>query len=195
MANYDSNTVLKKNKQRGVQAGRLQSVTGTIRIGTGATSQAASIATSDLLRFLVLGENVRPIRVTIATTPVVGTPVLTNPVFSVGVAPFTPSTGNTTLTRPDGTAYTAISTSATALVATLTVPAGNQIESVAVLRPVADSVSKYGPYYVTLTPITSAFSVAGGDTDVTVTVEFIGEQNSQSETYTSYVNQNVNNQT
>ena len=196
MATYDSNSILKKNKARGLYAGKEQSVTGVIRIGTGATAQAASIATTDLLRLVSLGENVRPVRVIITSTPVSGTPVLTNPTFSVGVAPYVPANGNTTLTRPDGTAYTPLTTSATALVASMIVPAANEITSVAVSRPVADSVSSYGPYYITLTPAgAGAFSVAGGDVDLAVTVEFAGELSSQGLVYTQYVNQNVNNQT
>lgn len=196
MATYDSNSILKKNKARGVYAGKEQTATAVIRIGTGATSQAASIATTDLLRYLPLGENVRPVRVIVTSTPVAGTPVLTNPTFSVGVAPYVPANGNTTLTRPDGTAYAPLTASATALVASLVVPAANEITSVAVSRPVADSVSKYGGFYVTLTPAgAGAFSVAGGDIDLAVTVEFAAELSSQGLVYTQYVNQNVNNQT
>lgn len=196
MATLDSYAILKKNKARGLYHGKLQSVTGTIRLGTGATAQAASVATTDLMRFVTLGENVRPVRVIIASTPVSGTPVLTNPTFSVGVQAYTPANGTTTLTRPDGTAYPAITTSATALVSSMVVPAANEITSVAVSRPAADSVSNYSPYNVTLTPAgAGAFSVAGGDIDLTVTVEFFGEVKDNALVYTTYVNQNVNNQT
>lgn len=192
MATFDSNKVLKKNKVRGLSSGQPQAVTATIRIGTGATAQAASVATTDLMRFIPLGENVRPLRVIINSVPVNGTPVLTNPTFAVGVAPI----GAGTLTRPDGTSYAAITASTTALVASAAIDADNMATSVEVKRPVADSVSKYGPYYVTLTPAgAGAFSVAGGDVDLQVTVEFVGEVNSQALVYTTYVNQNVNNQT
>jgi hypothetical protein len=191
MATYDSNLLRKKISQRGLYGGKGQTVTGVIRVGTGATAQAASIATTDLLRFMKLGENVRPVRIIISATPVAGTPVITNGVFSVGVQ----QPNADTFTRPDGTTYPAITTSATALVATMTVDADNMKQEIEIKRPVADSVSGYAPYNVTLTPITSAFSVAGGDLDLAVTVEFLGEQKTLGLVYTDYVNQNVNNQT
>lgn len=192
MATLDSGLVLKKNKGRGVNAGQTQSLSGFIRLGTGATSAAASVATTDLMRLVPLGENVRPLRVIVHALPVSGTPVLTNPTFSVGVA----STSAANLVRPDGTAYVPVTTSATALVSSMVLDTDNMKQDIEIKRPVADSVSNYGPYYVTLTPAgAGAFSVAGGDIDLFVTVEFIGESKDNGFVYTTYVNQNVNNQT
>jgi hypothetical protein len=196
MATIDSVAVLKKNRHRGVTEGQAQSISGRVRIGTGATSAAASVATSDLLRMIPLGENVRPLRVIVHALPIAGTPVLTNPTFSVGVVPITTASGLTTLTRPDGTQFPALTTSATALVSSVVLDSDNMNQSIEIKRPVADSVSNYGPYYVTLTPAgAGAFSVAGGDIDLYVTVEFIGERKDGGLVYTTYVNQNVNNQT
>ena len=191
MANYDSNLFRKNVRNRGLYGGKPQAITGVIRVGTGSTAQAASIATTDLLRFMKLGENVRPVRVIIEAIPTSGTPVLTNPIFSVGVQQPNANAFN----RPDGTTYPAITTSATALVASMTLDSDNMKQEIEIKRPVADSVSGYAPYNVTLTPITSAFSVAGGDVDLMVTVEYLGEQKSNGFVYNEYVNQNVNNQT
>src|SRR4249919_2349435 len=155
MANLDSNLVANKNRNRGVHAGQLMSVTGVYRVTAG-----TSVATSDLLRMVPVGENIRPVRIVLTWTPVSGTPVLTNAVFSVGIAPIL----TTNFTRPDGSVYAPPTASATAFVATTTVDAtDNMATTIEVKRPVADSVAAYGPYYITLTPITSAFSVAGGD--------------------------------
>ena len=191
MANYDSNLFRKNVRNRGLYGGKPQAITGVIRVGTGATAQAASIATTDLLRFMKLGENVRPVRVIIEAIPVSGTPVLTNPIFSVGVQ----QPDASTFTRPDGTTYPAVTTSATALVASMTLDTDNMKQDIEIKRPAADSVSNYAPYIVTLTPITSAFSVAGGDVDLMVTVEYLGEQKANGFVYSEYVSQNVNNQT
>lgn len=192
MATIDSAAVLKKNRNRGISDGQAQTVSGRIRIGTGATSAASSVATTDLLRLVPLGENVRPLRVIVHALPIAGTPVLTNPTFAVGVAPIL--TGN--LVRPDGTAFAPLTASSTALVASMVLDTDNMKQDIEIKRPVADSVANYGPYYVTLTPAgAGAFSVAGGDIDLYVTVEFVGERKDGGLVYTTYVNQNVNNQT
>jgi hypothetical protein len=184
MANIDSNLVAKKNRSRGVHAGQLMSVTGVTRIVAG-----TSVATSDLLRMVPLGENVRPLRIILHWTPVSGTPVLTNAVFSVGVSPIL----STSYARPDGTLFAAPTAGATAYVATATVDSTDNMATVIeVKRPVADSVSKFGPAYLTLTPITSAFSVAGGDGDLKVTVEYAGESTGDAPVYTTFVATKVN---
>lgn len=184
MANFDSNSVAKKNRNRGVYAGQLQSVTGVLRVTAG-----TSIATTDLIRAVPLGENVRPLRIILHWTPVSGTPVLTNAVFSVGISPMQ----TTNFTRPDGSVFAPPTASATAFVATTTVDAtDNMATTIEVKRPVADSVSKYGPAYLTLTPITSAFSVAGGDGDLKVTVEFAGEMTGDALVYNQYMPTKVN---
>lgn len=183
MANIDSNLVAKKNRNRGVYGGQLQSVTGAVKVTAG-----TSIATSDLLRMVPIGENVRPVRIILTWHPSSGTPVLTNAVFSVGIAPIM----TTNFVRPDGTVYAPPTASATAFVATTTVDStDNMATTIEVKRPVADSVSKYGPAYVTLTPITSAFSVAGGDGYLSCTVEYRGESNEADLVYSQYMNNKV----
>lgn len=183
MANIDSNLVAKKNRNRGVYGGQAMSVTGAVKITAG-----QSVATSDLLRMVPIGENVRPVRIILTWHPASGTPVLTNAVFSVGIAPIL----TTNFNRPDGTVYPPPTASATAFVATATVDATDNMATVIeVKRPVADSVSKYGPSYVTLTPITSAFSVAGGDGYLSCTVEYRGESTEADLIYSQYVNQKV----
>jgi hypothetical protein len=75
----------------------------------------------------------------------------------------------------------------------MTLDTDNMKQDIEIKRPVADSVSGYAPYNVTLTPITSAFSVAGGDVDLMVTVEYLGEQKTNGFVYSEYVNQKVAN--
>lgn len=187
MATFDSVLVKKGLNHRGLYGGKAQSVTGVLRVTNG-----SSIALADLIRMVPLGENVRPNRITLMATPVAGTPVLTNATFSVGVTP----RYATTTQRPDGTQYPPLTASATALVNSMAIDADNMKQDIEIKRPVADSVSRYGQYFVTLTPAgAGAFSVAGGDIDLSLTVNFGGEQKADGFVYESYVNQNVNNQT
>lgn len=187
MATFDSVLVKKGINHRGLYGGKTQPVTGVLRVAAG-----GSIATTDLIRMVPLGENVRPTRLTLSSTTVSGTPVLTNGTFSVGVAP----RYATATQRPDGTEFPPLTVSATALEASIAIDADGMATSVEVSRPVADSVSRYGQYYVTLTPAgAGAFSVAGGDIDLALTVAFEGEQKADGFVYESYINQNVNNQT
>ena len=165
MATLNSDLVVKKIRHRGLYSGKEQNVSGSIRLAAG-----ASIATTDLLQMIPLGENVRPMRITAQVTPLNGTPVLTNPVFDVGVK----SIATTNFTRPDGTVYAQATTDADQLGASMTL-ANNTKTVIEVPRPVADSVANYAPFYVTLTPKTSAFSVAGGDVLLTLEVTFLGE--------------------
>lgn len=185
MANFDTNLFRKKVRHRGVYGGKPQAVTGSLRVNAG-----APIALADLIRAVPLGENVRPVRIILQATPVSGTPVLTNATFSVGVTPLHVGT----FTRPDGTTYPAIPTSATALVTSMAIDADNMKQDIEIKRPVADSVSGYAPYTVTLTPAgAGAFSVAGGNIDLHLTVEFIGEQKVDGFVYNEYVNSKVKN--
>ena len=82
MATFDSDLVVKKIRHRGLYSGKEQGVTGSRRFAAG-----ASVALADLLRMGPVGENVRPIRLVLTSTPLSGTPVLTNATFTVGVAP------------------------------------------------------------------------------------------------------------
>ncbi len=181
MATLNSDLVVKKIRHRGLYSGKEQSVTGSIKLSAG-----TSVATTDLLQMVPLGENVRPIRILLQVTPLSGTPVLTNAVFDVGVK----SISTTALTRPDGTSYPALVTDADQLAANVTL-ANNTKTTIEIPRPVADSVANYGPYYVTLTPDTSAFSVAGGDILVSAEVVFLGEIKPDAMVYTSWNSQKV----
>lgn len=181
MANFDSSLVKKNIRHRGVYGGKEQDVTGVIRVADG-----GSIATSDLIRMAKLGENVRPIRLALTATPVSGTPVLTGATFSAGVSPIL--TAN--FKRPDGTEYPPLTENDAALAASLAIPAGLLVATTSVLRPVADSVSAYGPFYATLTP-TAAFSVAGGDIDLALTITFVGEQITDGFVYDVYMDPKV----
>lgn len=183
MANFDTLQVQKLVRARGVYSGREQSVTGTLVVRAG-----TSVALTDLIRAVPVGENGRPIRVIVASTPISGTPVLTNPTFNVGVAPL-----GGTYTRLDGTTYPPLAASAAILSPALVLAGDNMKQDIEVARPVADSISNYGPFYVTLTPAgAGAFSVAGGDIELSVTVVLVGEENNNS-IYTTYVNQKVSN--
>lgn len=183
MANYDSPLLRKNVRQRGLYGGKEQSVTGVIRFGiAGTDSQAVGAGTTDLLRMLYIGENVRPVRLVLTSTPVSGTPVLTNPTFNCGIAQISA----TAFTRGDQTVYPAPTTLATALASGLTINADNMNQIIEVNRPVADSVPLYAPSIVTLTP-TAAFSVADGAVDLALTVYFVGEQKTNGFVYTTYI--------
>ena len=183
MAIKTSNLIKKGIKHRGLYGGKEQDVTGVIRVRDGET-----IATTDLLRMVPLGENVRPVSLTLTATPVRGTPVLTAFTFKAGVIP-----GSTVpFKRPDGTEYPQLPTKDDALVASLAIPAGLLINSTSVNRPVANSVPNYAPYDATLVP-TAAASVAGGDVDLALTVTYVGEQKAEGFVYTRFVNPKVKN--
>lgn len=176
MATLNSDLVVKKIRHRGLRSGQEQSVTGSIKLVDG-----QSIATTDLIQAVPLGENVRPDKIIVQITPLSGTPVLTNPVFDVGVK----SISTSAFTRPDGTSYAVATTDADQLAASVTLANFTKTTS-EIPRPVADSVSKYAPFYVTLTPKTSAFSIAGGDALLSVTVVFKGEVRADAFAYTTW---------
>ena len=182
MATLNSNEVLKKLRNRGSHAGRVETVSGVLRVADG-----DSIATTDLINMLAMGENTRPIALTLAAMPVSGTPVLTNPTFNVGVKDI-----NGTFTRPDGTSYAAVATDADVLSAALALTTDNVATDTDLDRPTA--TAKYAPYYITLTPAgAGAFSVAGGDIDLVLTVSFVGEVKGDALVYDEYINDKVAN--
>lgn len=184
MANFDSQLVRKKNNHRGLYQGKAQQVTGVLRLAAG-----ESVALTDLIRMVPLGENARPVRITLSAITVSGAPVLTNDTFSVGVAPLSADTTK----RADGTEYAPLTADADALVASMSLATDGMATAIEIGRPSANA--KYGQFYVTLTPAgVGAFSVAGGDIDLQCTVELLGEASGPF-VYTEYVNQNVNNQT
>lgn len=183
MATFDSDLVVKKIRHRGLYGGKSQFVTGSRKFAAG-----SSVALADLIRMVPVGENVRPIRLVLQSTPLSGTPVLTNATFTVGVAPVQ----SATLTRPDGTTYAPLTADVDQLATAVAINADNMASVIEVARPVADSVSKYGPYYVTLTPSgVGAFSVAGGDVLLQLTVEFGGEVKPDNLVYDSWISQKV----
>lgn len=185
MAVFTSNAVKKKLRVRAHTAGRAEQVTSLYRVKAG-----TSIALADNIDALLLGENTRPVRVILHATPVSGTPVLTNATFNVGVKAASASA----YTRPDGTSYAVPATAASQLAAAAVINADNMATVIEVSRPVADSVSRYAPFIVTVTPAgAGAFSVAGGDIDLGITLEFLGEANGDAHIYTDYVNQKVKN--
>lgn len=179
MATLSSDLVNKKIRHRGLYVGKEQPLSASFYIADG-----DSIATTDLMRAVPLGENVRPIRITILATPLSGTPVMTNPTFDVGVEPIM----TTNFKRPDGTEFAPL-TADTDILSPDAVIAANSKTDIEIPRPVADSVSGYGPFYVTLTPSgAGAFSVAGGDLQLQVEVTFLGEQNPQATVYDAFAN-------
>lgn len=176
MATLKSIEVSKKLRNRGSHAGRVETVSGVIRVAAG-----DSIATTDLIEMLDMGENTRPIAVTLAAMPVSGTPALTNPTFNVGVKDIAG-----TFTRPDGTTYAAVTTDADVLSAALALTTDNVATDTDLDRPMA--TAKYAPYYITLTPAgAGAFSVAGGDIDLVLTVSFAGEVKGDALVYDEYI--------
>lgn len=96
MANFDSDLINRNLRHRGTTSGKEYTVSGRRRVAAG-----GSIATTDLLRMVPLGESQRPIRLVAWIKAVTGTPVLTNASFSFGIAPVSASN----LTRPDGSVY------------------------------------------------------------------------------------------
>jgi len=176
MANFDSDLVVKGVRHRGLANGKEQSVSARVRVAAG-----GSIATSDLIRMVPAGENVRPIRITVLIKEVSGTPVLTNPSFSVGISPVSASN----LTRPDGTVFTPVTESDTRLGAS-TALTTDEMATFTEVDTVAD-VQNWAPYYVTLTPSgAGAFSVADGDVDIILEAVFLGEQQTAPLIYTEF---------
>ncbi|MEG0161714.1 MAG: hypothetical protein RR877_10025 [Aurantimicrobium sp.] len=183
MATRRSNTDYKSIKHRGVYGGREQSVTGIIKIRAGET-----VATTDLLQMIPLGENVRPVDIALHAVPTSGNPVLTGGGFNVGVVPW----NSLPFKRPNGTEYPPIPVNASAF-GNLVLPSGPLIvRTSAPSRPVATNVPNYAPYRVTLTP-SATFSVAGGDIELSLTVTYVGEQIAEPYVYTDFLSQKVKN--
>lgn len=185
MANFDSLLVRKNLRHRGIYAGKEQSVTGFIKVADG-----GSIALTDLIRMVPLGENVRPLAVRLWCRTTSGTPVLTNPTFDIGVAPLL--TGN--LTRPNGDVFAPLTADTDALVAGVSIATDEHVLTTDLPAPVADSVTNYGPYLVTVKPAgAGAFSVAGGAIVLKLEVVYVGEESLIDPLYVEYVNPKVAN--
>ncbi len=185
MANFDSLLVAKKLRHRGLYEGKEQTVTGMIKVADG-----GSIANADLIRMVPVGENVRPIEVRLYARTTSGTPVLTNPTFSIGVTPLLA----TNLVRPNGTAYAPLAASTSALATGLVLATDEDAVANDLPAPVADGVSNYGPYIITATPSgVGAFSVAGGSIALYLEVKFLGEHSLADPLYTQYLNSKVAN--
>lgn len=184
MANYDTLLVKKLNRNRGLYSGKEQAVTGILVVNVG-----DSITTSDLIRAVPLGENSRPVRVILTATPISGTPVLVNPTFHVGVAPI----GTASYTDARGVVYAPCPVDADIISPSVVLSADNMKQDVEVARPVLDSVNKYAPFYVTLTPAgAGAFSVTGGSIELALTVVQLGDEITDS-VYTSFMQTKVAN--
>lgn len=183
MATLKSTQILKHLRQRAPYAGEEKTVSGRLRVTAG-----QSIATTDLIQMLEMGENTRPFRIVLGSVPVSGTPVLTNATFDVGVQQVSASN----YTDAYGKTYVPVTTTAGKLSPALAIDSDNMATDIEVPRPVADSVSDYAPYFITLTPSgAGAFSVAGGDIDLVLTVTFRGLEDRNNPVYTEYVNQKV----
>jgi hypothetical protein len=177
MANFDTDLVRKNIRHRGRTTGKVDSVSGALRVKAG-----GSIATTDLMRMVPMGENTRPIRITAQVKEISGTPVLTNPSFSVGISPVSASN----FTRADGVVFSPVTASGTRLGAS-TALTTDEMAQFTEIDTVAD-VQNWAPYFITLTPSgAGAFSVAGGDVDVILTVEFVGEHQAAEPVYTSFL--------
>ena len=184
MATLETRLIKKNLRHRGLYSGKFQTVTGVLPLADG-----ASIATTDLIHAVPLGENIRPKRVVLEFVPTSGTPVLTNPTFDVGVK----SISSTAYVDARNVSYPALATDADMLSADAVLDTDNMFTDIEVPRLVADSVSNYAPFYVTLTPSgVGAFSIAGGAGELKVTVEFEGREDT-ARIYDEYVNQKYQN--
>jgi hypothetical protein len=185
MATLKSNQIHKHLRNRGPEVGDNKTVTGEIKVADG-----TSIATTDLIQMLEMGENTRPVKIVLQSVPLSGTPVLTNATFNVGVQ----QTSANAFVDAYGKSYAAVTTDADQLSAALAIDSDNMASDVEVPRPVADSVANYAPYFITLTPAgAGAFSVAGGDIKLRLTVTLVGRGTDEDAVYTEYVNQKVDN--
>lgn len=178
MATFKSDLVSKGIKHRGLYSGKEQTISGRVRVAAG-----GSIATTDLLQMVPLGENCRPIRITAMVKAVSGTPTLTNPSFSFGIQSISASNH----VRPDGATFTPVTTSATRLGAS-TALTTDEMAQLTEIDSVADAAD-WAPFYVTMTPSgAGAFSVAGGDVDVILEAVFLGETQEALPIYTEFNN-------
>lgn len=187
MANFDTLLTRKLNRNRGVATGSERSVTGTLVVNVG-----DSIVTggADVIRAIPMGENSRPVRVILTATPISGTPVLVNPTFHIGVLPIV---AGASYTDARNNVYPAITANTSIISATVVLSTDNMKQDVEVARPVADAVSNYAPFFLTLTPSgAGAFSVTGGSIELSLTVVQLGDEITSS-VYTSYIEQKVKN--
>lgn len=178
MATFNSDLINRNLRHRGTVAGREYTISGRLRVKSG-----ASIATTDLIRMVPLGESQRPIRIVAWVKAVTGTPVLTNATFSFGISPVSASN----LVRPDNTVYTPVTASATRLGAATALSTDEMVQLTEI-----DSVTdteNWAPFYVTMTPAgAGAFSVAGGDVDIVLEVVAQGEIQTADPVYTTFLN-------
>lgn len=175
MATYKSDLVVKGIRQRSTHEGVVDSVTGRFRLKPGTT-----LSSADLIQAVTMGENARPARLILSYKEVSGTPVLTGGELSIGVAPQTPGVD---LERADGSKFPALTPAATKFSAGADLGAAPQV-NVAVTVPPSDN-TKWGPYFLTLTP-TENTSVAGGEIDINLTVEFAAEKEEADPVYSEW---------
>ena len=185
MATFDSLLVSKKNKQRGIYAGKEQSVTGQMVVKDG-----ASYALADILRMIPVGENTRPVALRLYARTLRGNPTITNGTFDIGVAPMQ----TTNFVRANGDVFPPLTEDTDAFGAAQALGTDEHVAILDLPAPVADSVANYGPYYITLKPAgAGAFSVAGGDVVLRLEVVFLGEESTSDALYTQYLNDKVSN--
>ncbi len=177
MAVFSSDLVAKNIRHRGLYSGKEQTVSGRYRVAVG-----SSIALTDRIRMVPLGENVRPIRITVLLKSVgAAQSVPTNPTFSVGIDPYQA----TSVTRADGTTYAPVTLSAVRLGAA-TALTTDEMATFTEIDTVAD-IPNWGPFFVTLTPAgAGAFSVATADADLICEVVYLGEQSTATPVYSEF---------
>lgn len=175
MATYNSDLTVKGIRHRTTHEGIVDSVTGRLRLNPGQT-----LATSDLLRMVPLGENVRPVRIILSYKEVSGTPVLAGGTFNVGVEPMLA----TNVKRADGTEFPPLTAAATKYGSASSLASASQV-NLAVTAAPSDN-TKWGPFWLTLVP-TAATSVSGGSIDLNVTVEFGGEKQEAAQVYSTFL--------
>jgi len=174
MATYTSNLIAKRIRHRGLYEGKEQPLSGTYRLKVG-----TALTTADVFHMVPLGENVRPDRIIVSYKEVSGTPVITGGSFSVGVVPYSA----TTLERADGTTYAPLTANATLYSSGADLGAGVLVHIAPTVAPSTNT--DWGPFILTLTP-TEATSVAGGEIDIVVTVEFRGELTEADPVYSEF---------
>lgn len=177
MATYKSDLVVKGIRHRSSHEGVLDSVTGRFRLNAG------SVGATDIFLAAPLGENVRPLRIILSLKEVSGSPSISGGGFNVGVAPITPGVN---LKRPDGTEFPPLTASATQFSSSVDFNDGAATEVVIEPVPVPSANTKWGPYYVTLTPNETS-TVSGGAYDLNVTVEFAAEKEEADPVYTEWL--------
>lgn len=180
MATFKSDLTAKLIRQRGLYDGKVQSVSGSLRLNPGTT-----ITSADVIQAVPLGENVRPTRIQIAVKEVSGTPTVSG-TLTTGVAPQLA----VDLVRPDGVAFPPLAAAATLYGTGVNVGTTAVTHLSPAIAPTTNT--KWGPYFLTLTP-SANLSVTGGSVDIVVTVEYNGEHQEANPIYSEFNSQKYKN--